>query len=224
MERQLALIKQQELGISVIRIIREEYEMILLNRLFDSPLGGRVVFRGGRALRLAYNSPRFSDDLDFSKIQEITQKEFQTWCEQTAKATPYMELDETLQKYYTLYAMFKVKDLTLPATVSIKIEISVRKEQWEQDKDYKLMRLRNEVTPVTVLAQVASLERIEQEKRRISPARVRDVFDLWFIGQVLKKDYSMDFSRFTAKEVKRDLHRQLAEGKRRMIEQWLPKE
>lgn len=224
MDKQLAIAKQQELGISVVQIIREEYEVTLLNRLFDSPLGSRVVFRGGTALRLAYNSPRFSDDLDFSKIQEITEGEFQKWCQQATKAIPYLELDEALQKHYTLYAMFKVKVPILPATIGTKVEISVRQEKWEKDKDYKLMRLTSKVTPLTVLAQVASLERIEQEKRRIIPPRVRDVFDLWFIGQLLKKNYSMDFSGFTVKEVKRDLHRLLPEGKRRLLEQWLPKE
>lgn len=224
MDRQLALIKQQQLGITIIQIIREEYEMTILSRLFDSPLGSRLVFRGGTALRLAHNSPRFSDDLDFSKIQEITEKEFQAWCEQTAKAIPYVELDEALKKYFTLYAMFKLKDPSLPAAISIKIEISIREETWEKDKDYKLMRLTSEITPLTVLAQVVSLERIEQEKRRISPPRVRDVFDLWFIGQLLKKDYPMDFSGFSRKVVRRELHRLLAEGQRRLLERWLPKE
>lgn len=141
MERSLALSLQQKLGISIIQIVREEYEMILLSRISDSLLGSRLVFRGGTALRLAYNSPRFSDDLDFSDTEEITEKEFQAWCEQTVKAVPYLELDEALQKYFTLYAMFKVKDRSLPVTISIKVKISIRKETWEKKKIISSCRL-----------------------------------------------------------------------------------
>lgn len=223
MNKQDAVAKQQELGISTVQIIREEYEIILLNKFFDSTLGSRVVFRGGTALRLAYNSPRFSDDLDFSKIKKITEQEFKIWCEQTAKSISYIELDEALQKHYTLYAMFKVKDPNLSETIGIKIEISLREEEWEKDRDYKLMRLVGSMIPIAVLAQVASIERIEQEKKRIIPARIRDIFDLWFIGQLLGKNYTMDFSGFNAKDVRRDLHRLLPIGERRLLEQWLPK-
>ena len=90
MNKQLAVSLQQQLGISTVQIIREEYEMTILNRLFNSRLGKKLIFRGGTALRLAYNSPRFSDDLDFSNIEDITEKDFQVWCEQTAKAVPYL--------------------------------------------------------------------------------------------------------------------------------------
>ena len=86
------------------------------------------------------------------------------------------------------------------------------------------MQLKSEITPITVLAQVATLERIEEEKKRINPQRIRDIFDLWFLSQQLKKDYKMDFSDFDPKEVRRDLHRLLTQGQRRLLEQWLPKE
>lgn len=224
MDKQLAIKKEQQLGISVIQIVREEYEMVLLNRIFDSSMGSRLVFRGGTALRLAYGSPRFSDDLDFSQLEDIEIGEFRDWCKLAVQFNPNLELAEALKKKFTLFALFKVKDPVIPAIISIKIEISQRLEKWEKDRDYILMRLRSEVTPLTVLAQVVSLERIEREKSSISPFRIRDIFDLWFIGQRLGKKYPMDFSGFKAKEVKRELYRLLTKGTRRLIEAWLPKE
>jgi len=224
MDKQLAIKKEQQLGISAIQIVREEYEMVLLNRIFDSSMGSKLVFRGGTALRFVYGSPRFSDDLDFSQLEDIEVGEFQSWCKQTAQFNPNLELVEALKKQFTLFALFKVKDPAIPATISIKVEISQRLEKWEKDKNYTLMRLRSEVTPLTVLAQVASLEQIEKEKRSISPFRIRDIFDLWFIGQRLDKNYPMDFSGFEAKEVKRELHRLLSRGARRLIESWFLKE
>lgn len=224
MDKQLAVNKEQQLGISVIQIVREEYEIVLLSRIFDSSMGSKLVFRGGTALRLAYGSPRFSDDLDFSQLEDISVKEFQEWCKLTAQFNPNLELVEAINKQFTLFALFKVKDPAIPATISIKIEISKRPESFERDKDYTLARLNSEITPLTVLAQVASLKRIEKEKRSISPRRIRDIFDLWFIGQRFDNKYQMDFSGWDAKEVKRELNRLLTKGSRRLIGSWLPKE
>ena len=48
------------LKISIDKIVREEAEMAFLQELADDPLSSKLVFYGGTALRLAYNSPRFS--------------------------------------------------------------------------------------------------------------------------------------------------------------------
>lgn len=224
MDKKLALEKQKTLRISLIQVVREEYEMVLLNSIFDSNFGSKLVFRGGTALRLAYGSPRFSDDLDFTQIEEIKEKDFREWCRKISQATPNLELIEALRKYYTLYAKFRVKDSVLTQTIGIKVEISVRKEKWEKGKNYTLMNLKSEVTPITVMAQVASLEWIKKEKLMISPPRIRDIFDLWFIGQTFKEPVKMDFGQFSASQVKRELHRFLPEGKQKLIETWLPKE
>jgi predicted nucleotidyltransferase component of viral defense system len=225
MDKNLASEKQKELKISLDQIVREEYEMILLNDIFDSSFGNKLVFKGGTALRLAYGSPRFSDDLDFSQIENISQKEFVNWCKNTAKKTSNIELNEALKKYYTLYAKFKIEEHeVLSRSIGIKVEISTRKEKLTKGEDYTLMNLSSEVTPITTLAQVASLEKIKQEKLAISPPRIRDIFDLWFIGQKLSKPAEMDFSKFKLNQVKRELHRLLPEGERNLIEAWIPKE
>lgn len=222
MDKQLAIEKQNQLKISVVQIVREEYEMVLLNRIFESGFGNRLVFRGGTALRLAYGSPRFSDDLDFTQLQEIELEKFNKWCEEIARSNPNLKLVEALGKYYTLYAKFTVIDPVLVKPIGIKIEISQRKGEWIRGKDYVLIQLSSEVTPLTALAQVATVERIEQEKQSILPKRIRDIFDLWFMGQKLKKSTPMDFSNFKTKEVRQELHRLLPEGEWQVLKQWLP--
>ena len=224
MDKNLALEKQKVLGISLDQIVREEYEMVLLNNIFDSSLGSKLVFRGGTALRLAYGSPRFSDDLDFSQTDDIDETEFINWCKNTSQKNPKLKLIEAIKKRYTLYAKFRVVDEVLPRSIGIKVEISTRSGKFIKDKDYTLVNLASEVTPITSLAQVATLERIKKEKRSISPLRIRDVFDLWFIGQGLKEPVEMNFSQFKLDHVKRELHRLLPQGERKLIETWLPKE
>lgn len=221
MDKQIAIKKQQEIGISIPQIVREEYEMILLNRIFESDFGSSLVFRGGTALRLAYKSPRYSDDLDFTQFINIKESDFKQWCKETEKAVLNLKLSEVLRKYYTLYAQFKITDPALEKSISIKIEISRRKGKWVKEKDYTLLTLSSEITPITVFAQVATLEQIKKEKLLISPPRIRDIFDLWFINQRLNKPAAMDFSGFTTREIKQDLHKLLPKKQFKLIKNWL---
>lgn len=221
MNKQLALAKQKQLGISTDRIVWEEYEMLLLNRIFESDFGKDLVFRGGTALRLAYGSYRYSDDLDFTQLVDIPLPKFRAWCQETAKSLPSVALDEAFEKYYTLYARFVITDTTLERPLGIKVEISRRKGAWKQGENYILKQLSSEVTPITVLAQVATIEQIEREKESIDPLRVRDIFDLWFIKSGRGESPEMNFGNYSVHEVRGDLHRLLPRGKWQLLDRWL---
>lgn len=221
MDKYLVLDLQKKLHIAVDRIVREEYEMVLLQNLFGSNFGSKLIFRGGTALRLAYGSPRFSDDLDFSALEPIEEKTFVDWCQNTIKNNPNLMVSDCRQKFYTLLALFKITDPILSQSISIKIEISTRGNGWIKGKTYTLVNINSLVTPIAVTAQVATLEKIEKEKLSINPPRIRDVFDLWFIGQKMGKNTPMDFKDFPAKIVLAELHKYLSQKDWRLIEPWL---
>ena len=222
MNKQLVEILEKKLGISQEQIAREEYEMIILKALFESELGKSFIFRGGTVLRLAYGSPRFSEDLDFSIIEDFDKKELKALLKKIADQNKALQLKEVLQKRYTYFGLFRVKEDYLNQAFSIKFEASIRRADWKKDKNYKLLALNSNVTALTVLAQVASLEWIRKEKKTIKPPRVRDIFDFWFIGQKLNKPTKMDFSAWETKIVKRELYKLLPEKERRLLEKWLP--
>lgn len=203
------------------KIIREEYEMVLLQNLFGSSFGSKLIFRGGTALRLAYGSPRFSDDLDFSALEKIEEDTFRKWCGEVVQTNSNLSVSDCRQKFYTLFALFKVADPALPQAFSIKIEISIRGNGWVKGKTFNLVNISSQATPITVLAQVATLEKIKTEKTTIQPPRIRDVFDLWFINQKLGKNTPMDFKDFSQREVLAELHKYLAQNDWRLVEQWL---
>lgn len=209
--------------ISLDKIVREEYEMILLQSLFGSNFGSRLIFRGGTALRLVYKSPRFSDDLDFSALEVFKKETFKKWCGEAAQVNPNLTIVDCRQKFYTLFALFRVTDSVLPQALSIKVEISTRGNGWVKDKNFILANINSLVTPLTVIAQVATLEKIKKEKLAIIPHRIRDIFDLWFIGQKLRKNTPMDFKGFSNREVLAQLHKYLSQKDWRLIESWLPK-
>lgn len=213
----------QKLQISIDYIVREEYEILLLKELFESKYGTSLVFKGGTALRLVYNSPRFSEDLDFTLIKEIDRKKFINFLKEIGKKYPTMISVEPTDKFYTIFALVRIKEDYLARTFSIKIEVSKREREWTKEKDYVELIIKSEVTPLTVLAQVASLETIIKEKEDALKNRkvARDVFDYWYINQLLKKRVKVDFTGFDMKRAKSELHKLLARPYWRIVDSWL---
>jgi len=222
MNKTLADSLHQSLRMPYEQIVREEYEMIVLKHLYESPVGLSLVFKGGTALRLAYGSPRFSEDLDFSVVKGFEATACDALLQELPKKYPNLELKELRQKQFTYFALIRVHEDYLVQDFSIKIEASTRQVSWQKDQDYQLTSLKSNITPLTVLVQVATLSRIKQDKLEIEQKRVRDVFDLWFIGQKLGKNTPMDFQGFDPKIVRRELHKFLPEAERKLIVSWLP--
>src|SRR3989338_4633161 len=49
-----------------VNIRREYIQHLFLSYFYQDKDAFKILFKGGTALRLIYNSPRFSEDLDFS--------------------------------------------------------------------------------------------------------------------------------------------------------------
>ena len=59
------LARQYQTGIFP-NIVREYFQHMFLSELYKLPGADQLLFKGGTALRVIYDSPRFSEDLDFS--------------------------------------------------------------------------------------------------------------------------------------------------------------
>lgn len=211
------------LQISVDCVVREEHEMVLLKELYESEFGVHLMFKGGTALRLAYGSPRFSEDLDFTALGDLNTEKLIEFLKRVGKRYPAIASLEAREKFYTVLAIAKIKEVFLSHALSIKVEISKRKGKWVQDVDYREKVITSEATPLTVLARVASLEEILREKKEALRSRkaARDVFDYWFINQLLKKDVKPDWAGFDKQEAKSELHRLLTKPYWRVVDSWL---
>jgi len=219
MNKELAEQLSKRLKISTPQIVREEYELVVLKQLYSSNLADKLIFKGGTALRLAYDSPRFSDDLDFSLLKYVKTEDFINACKDISSNNPNIDLAEALKKFNTLFALFKVTDSSISQNFSIKIEVSTREENLKKDKDYSLIVLKSSVSPINLIANTFSLEKILSDKLSIEPKRIRDVFDIWFIKQNLgDKNIKMNFSDFNKNEVKRELNKLLPISYRGLVE------
>lgn len=213
----------QKLQISLEQAAREEYEILILKEIFESEFGAGLVFKGGTALRLTYSSPRFSEDLDFTLIKDFNREKFISFLKKLEQKYPAIIAVEANEKFYTIFGLIRIKEDYLSLAFSIKVEVSKREGEWVKDKDYTDKIIRSEVTPLTVLAQVASVERILGEKEDAIKNRKapRDIFDYWYINQLLKKEVNVSFEGYDKTHAKAELHRLLARTYWRIIDSWL---
>lgn len=58
-------------------IVREYVQHLFLSYLYQIKESQNLLFKGGTALRIIYQSPRFSEDLDFSSINFNTKQEME---------------------------------------------------------------------------------------------------------------------------------------------------
>lgn len=216
----------RKLQISLDYVVREEYEILFLKEIFESEYGSRLTFKGGTALRLSYGSPRFSEDLDFTLIGPIDRTEFIHFLKEVGKKYPTIIEVEAIDKFYTVFALVRIKEDYLNRAFSIKIEVSKREKRWVKDKSYTERVIKSEVTPLTVLAQVASLEKILEEKIDALKNRkvARDVFDFWYINQLLKKEVKPNFGGYNKVQAKAELHKLLPKHLWRVIDPWIESE
>lgn len=190
----------KELKIDLTQVVREEWELKILKILFDSPLGKKVYFKGGTALRLAYGSPRFSEDLDLSALRVVDEKEFKDCIEEIPKISSQIKISDLKSKFYTHLAEFKISENYLPMNFSIKVEISKR----EIKSSYSLRMLTSAVSDLQVLANVEDLNDIYKEKLAALSTRKkgRDLFDIWYITQKMKRVMPEKLVKISKREIR----------------------
>lgn len=199
----------KELGVSPELLIRENWEMLILKELTEAKFGSFLVFKGGTALRLAYQSPRFSHDLGFDLVKKISYSQFSDWADKLVKKYPELKLKDAADKYFTYLFQFSVKDDNLINRFSIKLEIS--KRNLKKKSYYEPRLLTSPVTPIQVLINVVFLDQIQAEKKEAIKTRKqpRDLFDLWFISQLKKEPWVCPKHSFKQRELRQELNKYL---------------
>lgn len=206
----------KKLQIAKDQIVREEYEILFLRDICASTLGPSLVFKGGTALRLAYGASRFSDNLDFSLLSQIKEKNFVDFVQTLGDRYPTVSVSEARKKRFTLFALLKIKEDILKLPFSIKIEISTRVVEWKSGVGFAPQRLTSPVSNIVVIANTATLERMWQDKKRAVQTRrkSRDLYDLWYLAGRLGKKFAPPEHGFSIQTLKAELNRVLPKNER----------
>lgn len=179
-----------ELKISEDKIIREEAEMQFLNELSNNDISSKLAFYGGTALRLAYDSPRFSEDIDLINIKKINFSEFKAFIELVSKKLNW-KLSDLKDKRNTAFALFKLRDEKLKHPFSLKIEL--RKTTSKTKLETNLNLIKSPVSVFNPLLLVPTLKTLKKLKEDAIEDRkkARDIFDLWYISQSLRINFEL---------------------------------
>jgi predicted nucleotidyltransferase component of viral defense system len=204
---------------TVDNILKEHYQMFLLDMLFNSPFESNLVFKGGTALRLAYASVRFSEDLDFSLLAEVAFSDFDRTVRKMEKSIPGAVIKDIHDKYHTLYArvMIHIDYRSIP--IGIKIEVNKNTRDFEKT----VALIKSPFNNLEIIGSVYTLESILKDKIRIIEGRERreprDLFDAWYISQKLGQNLVIkDSYKYDQKELMDNLHHFLPKNQRKVIE------
>jgi len=199
--QQLEIINRKTLRYP-LHIAEKDYLLALVLQLItDSPLGEKLVFKGGTAIHHCYlEQHRFSEDLDFSSGQySVSFEEVQ----EVLTSLDYLEI----KKHYQSNATIKIERLLYTGPLghpnSIKVEID-----FLQNVLLPVKRLPYRTTwgfefPVRVM----DIREICAEKIRAMSdrARYRDFYDMFLILEIHQPDLEEIIGYIRRKEIRQSI-------------------
>jgi predicted nucleotidyltransferase component of viral defense system len=165
---------------NIDNIVREYCQHLFLSYLYQEPNSEKLLFKGGTALRIVFESPRFSEDLDFSglniKHSEI-EKIITSTLSNIEKSGIMIDIEESKKTSggYLAIIIFKIEN----HITKIQVEISLRK-----NKNISGTRLiiQNNFIPAYTLVQLPTEYLINEKiQALLDRQKPRDFFDYYFL-------------------------------------------
>lgn len=176
-------------------IAREYCQHLFLSYFYKKTGAEKIVFKGGTALRIIFNSPRFSEDLDFSAsnegavpILEVNRLIDNTLADlrnegiECEKEVNHGTQGETTGGYF---AIIKLKMLEFDS--EIRLQISFRSPEKVISKTTLIQN--SFIAPYVINFLTESLLISEKIEALLERKKSRDFFDLYFIlrhGELVK--------------------------------------
>lgn len=161
-------------------IIREYLQLLFLSKLYAIKNSGKIFFKGGTAIHLILNAPRFSEDLDFTV--SLPEKSFTQLLIKAWRSYQEEEIGELSEKKSTAGKRFLLtaNPTIVPYKVFLNLDFSFREKVIKPQKtlittDYPLV--------FTSYVHHLSKEELLAEKIRalLTRKKGRDVYDLWYL-------------------------------------------
>lgn len=163
-----------------LNVLREYYQNIFLSYFYQQAVADSIYFKGGTALRIIYNSPRFSEDLDFSAYK-IKIYDLESAIISTLNSIQKENISVSLQEAKTTsggYLSAIVFESSEFQKVIIQLEISFRKNNLKGD----VTTISSDFTlPYTINGLSQELLIDEKVQALLSRRKPRDFYDLYFI-------------------------------------------
>lgn len=164
---------------SGINIIREYLQHLFLSYFYQQAQTSSIYFKGGTALRIIYQSARFSEDLDFSTNREDRSVIEDCLLEVLAKIEKEnIQADLQEAKTTTGGYLSSIDCVIFGQTVPIQIEVSFR----EKENQGEVVTITSDfIPPYTVFALVEEQLVSQKMLALLARKKARDFYDLYFI-------------------------------------------
>jgi len=162
-------------------VVREYVQHLFLSSLYKLPEAGKLLFKGGTALRFIYESPRFSEDLDFTGENiyryEIIDELFIDVLLAIEKQGIKIDLKEAGSTtggylgiiHYELYDFME----------DMKFEISLRKNRKSAKE---ITTIINDYTPAYTIVSLSGAEIVRGKTAALlERKKPRDYYDIYFL-------------------------------------------
>lgn len=168
-------------------IVREYVQHLFLTELYQLPGSEKLLFKGGTALRVVYNSPRFSEDLDFSlfnvssgEVKPFVENLFLSVLSKIEGTGTRIEISNKSEA--TSGGYFGLATIHTADFAPINIEINVSSRERKEVKG-EVDSITNNFVPTYTLYHLPQEELVEEKvfgalRERKKP---RDYYDLYFM-------------------------------------------
>lgn len=161
-----------------LNIKREYIQHLFLSYFYQTPESTNVFFKGGTALKIIYQSPRFSEDLDFSSC--INKKQIEDLIIMTLQEirregvdVEIIESKKTSGGYLAKLIFHLGED-----RIGMMIQISQR----SKNKKSETITIVNDFLPAYILVMLEKEELIKEKViALLTRGKPRDFYDLYFI-------------------------------------------
>lgn len=186
-EQVRALAKQYKINETVI--FREYLQLVFLQKLYQKMPSQNIFFKGGTAIHLIYQAPRFSEDLDFSVMLSIS--EFNAYITSVLKR---MEDEEGIsskeRKSITGKQFLLAAENILPYKTTIALDFSFREKVFSNERS--ILQTSYPVLFTSYVYHLSQEEMLAEKIRAVMTRRKgRDLYDLWYFlskGTELRQD------------------------------------
>jgi predicted nucleotidyltransferase component of viral defense system len=184
-----------------LNIAREYAQHLFLSAFYQQRGTQQVMFKGGTALRIVYNSPRFSEDLDFSGIG-VSVKDIEDWVATTSASIEQSGIAISIEESKkTSGGYLGILDLEFSGyQVRILFEISLRRKNGLKGRGVLVASDFVPAYTATLLPEQALVE--EKLAALLDRGKPRDFFDCYFM---LRKNMIMPKQRHILAQVKQAL-------------------
>jgi len=163
-------------------VFREYLQLMFLSYLYQEKRASNILFKGGTCIRLLFNSPRFSEDLDFSTV--YSEDEIKNVLNDLKKKISKELIGLEIKKLYSgkegvrFRLIYKLEDFKYPFV----IRLDFHKVESLPKKQISTLMTK---FPILIFPQVYHLSEQEIFKEKMTAVltrnKGRDIFDIWFL-------------------------------------------